>query len=256
MATGIHVVSPSRWAVRWWHSRAGAKLLGELAVLALMLLAYKEIRSLVAAETPLAFANADQVLRLERWLHIGNEAALQQLVLPHELLVKALNRYYVNAHLLTAIAFVVWAYVRHGDGYAHVRRVAVGSTAIALVIHVLYPLAPPRMLPGFVDTMAVWGPNSYGSRGLGPVANQFAAMPSVHFAWAVLIAYGIVRLSTGRYRWLAVAHPVLTLVAIVLTANHYWLDAVVAGVILAFTFVVEAWVVNLTHARQRVGVYT
>jgi hypothetical protein len=99
-------------------------------------------------------------------------------------------------------------------------------TFLGLVGHALYPLAPPRMLDGFVDTARVFGPSSYGDGGAyGGLANQFAAMPSLHFAWAVIVAWGVWRFSASHWRFLGVAHPILTLAAIVLTANHYWIDA-------------------------------
>ena len=91
--------------------------------------------------------------------------------------------------------------------------------ASALVIHVLYPLAPPRKYAdlGFVDTARLLGPNSYGKGNVfGGVANQFAAMPSLHFGWAVLVAWGVIHYTRRRVRWLAVLHPTLTLAAVVL----------------------------------------
>jgi hypothetical protein len=109
---------------------------------------------------------------------------------------------------------------------------------------VVFPLAPPRMMPGFIDTMAVFGPNSYADDRVASLANQYAAMPSVHFAWAVLIAYAVVRCSRSPLRWLIVVHPVMTLAAIILTANHYWLDAAVALLVLAITFVAEQRVIG------------
>jgi hypothetical protein len=85
------------------------------------------------------------------------------------------------------------------------------------------------MLDGYVDTIARYGPAIYDGRSaVGKMANQFAAMPSLHFGWAVLVAYGVVRALHTRCRWLIVLHPMITLAAIVITANHYWLDALVA----------------------------
>jgi hypothetical protein len=130
-----------------------------------------------------------------------------------------------------------------------VRWLIVGSTALALVLHAVYPLAPPRMLPGFVDTMARFGPNAYASSAVASLANQHAAMPSVHFMWAVIVAYGVVRAARTPYRWIAVAHPVLTLLAIVATANHYLLDAVVGGVLLGIVLTSETAIARALERR-------
>jgi hypothetical protein len=113
------------------------------------------------------------------------------------------------------------------------RNWLMGVTATALAIHVAFPLAPPRMLAGFVDTLDVFGPDIYPADHTQSVANQFAAMPSLHFGWSVIVAAGFVMVVRNRWRWLALAHPVITLLAIVATANHYWLDAAVAGLLVA-----------------------
>ena len=110
----------------------------------------------------------------------------------------------------------------------------IALTGTALVVHIVFPLAPPRMFPqwGFVDTMAAFGPNAYAGAS-GDLVNQFAAMPSLHVGWAALIAYVVHR--TGP-RWLAAvaaAHVVVTVLVVVVTANHYWLDGIVALALLA-----------------------
>ena len=201
----------------------------EAAVLAGLFLAYKAVRLAVAGRVEAAFANADHVLALERDLHLAVEHGLQKLVLHSTGLVVALNRYYVSMHFMTMAIFLLWLFFAHRDAYPHVRRLLVASTAIALCVHALFPLAPPRMLPGFVDTMARYGPNAYASVQVRALANQHAAMPSVHFMWAVIIAYGFIVASSSRFRWVAVVHPALTFFAIVATANHFWLDAAVGG---------------------------
>jgi hypothetical protein len=103
-------------------------------------------------------------------------------------------------------------------------------TAAALVLHLLFPLAPPRMLAatGLVDTARVYGPSVYGSPATDSLSNQFAAMPSLHFGWALMVAVGLIVATRSRWRRLWLLHPALTLLVIVGTANHYWLDAIVA----------------------------
>src|ERR1700748_2978520 len=98
------------------------------------------------------------------------------------------------------------------------------TTFFCLVIQLL-PVAPPRMLPGFVDTAMLYNQSVYAG---GLAADQLSAMPSVHVAWAVLVGWGVVHVSTSRWRWAAVVHPVLTILIVVATANHYWADGIVA----------------------------
>jgi hypothetical protein len=193
---------------------------------------YRQIRFLTRNDTDEAFANARRVLDVERGWFVS-ERTVQALALRSETVVGFLNRYYVGVHFPITILFVLWLLVRHPGWYRSIRNWLMGVTAAALAIHVVYPLAPPRMVGGFVDTLDVFGPDIYPADHTQSVANQFAAMPSLHFGWSVIVAAGFVVVIRNRWRWLALAHPVITLAAIVATANHYWLDAAVAGVLVA-----------------------
>jgi PAP2 superfamily protein len=223
---------------KWWHSRLGAPLLLEIVIVVSLLLIYKAARLLAEGDHRIAVQHALQVIDIERALGVFNEENAQRLVIKSTAAIKFLNVYYLWAHFSVTIAMLVWLYVKKPLGYLSVRRVLVVVTALGLVGHALYPLAPPRLLDayghsfGFIDTALKFGPNSYGAKGTyGNLANQFAAMPSLHFAWAVVVAWGVVKFAKSRWRYLAVLHPVFTLLAIVLTANHYWIDAAV-GLIL------------------------
>jgi hypothetical protein len=218
---------------RWWQGRYGAQLAREVAVILALLLVYRLGRLLGREETSRAFDNAREVLSLENWLGIDTERAWQRIALDNLTLVRLLNRYYASVHFPATIAFLVFVYVKAPRLVPHIRYLFVSVTAAALVIHLAYPLAPPRMLDGYVDTIARYGPAIYQQSGVESVANQFAAMPSLHYGWAALVAYGVVRALRTRWRWLVVLHPAITLAAIVLTANHFWLDAVVAGALIA-----------------------
>jgi hypothetical protein len=219
---------------RFWDARYGGVLGREFVLLAVMLWLYKYVRFLMKDRTTAAFENARRILDWERWLGLAFEAPMQRLVLPYREVVVGLNRYYVSFHFIGTVVFLVWAFVRSIDDYRKLRRVLVVVTLLALAIHVAFPLAPPRMMPGFVDTMARFGPNPYNSAGVESFANQYAAMPSLHVGWSLIVAYGVIRIARAPYRWLILVHPIMTMAAVTLTANHYWLDGAVAAVLVGW----------------------
>ncbi len=209
----------------------------ELAIVVALLLLYKYGRFLGKGHVATAVHNAHDVIGLERSLGVFTEARLQDLVVTDTALIRFLNAYYLIAHVAVTAAAFVWLYVRHPSTYRRFRDVMIVITITGMTLHLLLPLAPPRMFPhlGFVDTAKVFGPASYGAGSpYKGFANQFAAMPSLHFGWALVIAWAVLLATTSRWRYLVLAHPVITLAAIVLTANHYWLDAVAATVLFVF----------------------
>ncbi|HKA95104.1 MAG TPA: phosphatase PAP2 family protein [Streptosporangiaceae bacterium] len=175
----------------------------------------------------------------ERVVHMPSETVIQRAFLPHPLLVQALNLYYAGLHFAVVIACLIWVFVRHRRQYPRVRTALVLFTVGALLIQFV-PVAPPRMLPadGMADTAVVYGQSVYGSVA-GFNADQLSAMPSVHIGWALLVALVLVELSRSRWRWLALAYPALTMLAVVVTANHYWLDGLAAALLLGLTLAVQ-----------------
>ncbi|MFF7858404.1 phosphatase PAP2 family protein [Streptomyces sp. NPDC007904] len=210
-------------------------LVRELLLVAGLLLAYKAGRRLTAGHTAEARRNGHGVWDLERALHLPGEGAVQSLLLHGDGLAQLANTYYAVVHFPATAAFLVWLYVRRPVHYLWARRVLAAVTAAALVLHLVFPLAPPRMLAvtGLVDTARVYGPSVYGPPETDQLSNQFAAMPSLHFGWALMVAIGLTAAARSRWRWLWALHPLLTLLVIVGTANHFWLDALVAAALLA-----------------------
>ncbi|MFH9550165.1 phosphatase PAP2 family protein [Streptomyces sp. NPDC017435] len=206
----------------------------ELLLVAGLFLVYKVGRQLAAGHTGEAFRNAHDVWHVERLLRLPAEGSVQSLLLHGDTLAEAANTYYATVHFPATLAFLIWLYLRRPAHYVWARRVLAAVTAAALVLHLVFPLAPPRMLAatGLIDTAHVYGPSVYGPPQTDHLSNQFAAMPSLHFGWALMVAIGLVVATRSRWRWLWLLHPLLTLLVIVGTANHYWLDAVVAGALL------------------------
>jgi hypothetical protein len=220
--------------VGWWRGRFGRRLITEAALLFSLLTLYRLGRYLGRDQVDVAFRHAREVLSGEHHLGIANERSFQDLLLDHRLVIGFLNRYYAMVHFPATVTFVVVAYVKGPEVYGRIRLVFISVTAVALAVQIAYPLAPPRMMSGFVDTIARYGPEIYSRPGVASVANQYAAMPSLHIGWALIVAYGMLQLTTRPWRWLGVLHALLTTIAVVATANHYWLDGLVAlGLVVA-----------------------
>ncbi|MCI3270883.1 phosphatase PAP2 family protein [Streptomyces cylindrosporus] len=206
----------------------------ELLLVAGLFLVYKFGRQLATGHTGEALHNARRVWDLERTLRLPGEGAVQSALLHSDTLVHIANTYYATVHFPATLAFLVWLYLRRPAHYVWARRVLAVVTSAALVLPFVFPLAPPRMLAatGLVDTAHVYGPSVYGPPSSDHLSNQFAAMPSLHFGWALMVAIGLIAATRSRWRWLWLLHPLVTLLVIVGTANHYWLDAIVATAML------------------------
>lgn|GEM_PF-507189 len=179
-----------------------------------------------------AFERARQIVRIEHDLRLPGEDRVQLLVTGHPLLTQGANWYYATVHFAALGVLLLWLFSRHRQRYPEVRNVLVLLTASSLLLQLL-PVAPPRLLPGYVDTAALYDQSVYGLSGIS--VDELGAMPSVHVGWALLIAWAVLRVSSSRHRWWVLAHPILTVAVVVVTANHWWLDGVVAGVLLALS---------------------
>jgi hypothetical protein len=210
----------------------------------------------------LALLHVDGAVNRGHWIwdfehrvHLPSELTVQHVVMHSSLLVQALNLFYATMHFPGMIAFLAWMFVRHRDRYPQVRNTMVLVTGAALAIQ-LVPVAPPRLTPGlgFVDTPMLYGQSVYAKVGTaGP--DQLSALPSVHVAWALLVALGVVLFSTSKWRWFILAHPFLTILAVVATANHWWLDGIVAAQLIGLAVVVERLLhAGLVGLRNRVGI--
>jgi hypothetical protein len=203
-----------------------------------------------AVGTSGAFSRALWIVRVERDWHLPSERDVQRLVVPHPLLAQACNLYYASMHFVSLGALLLWLFIRHRDRYPQVRNTIVLLTASCLLIQLL-PVAPPRLLPGlgFVDTAEQYGQSVYTAfKAVGP--DQLSAMPSVHVGWAVLVGLVVVSVSPSRWRWLVLLHPALTIFVVVATANHFWLDGIVAVALLALSMGVQ-WALRRAVAVAR-----
>lgn len=193
-------------------------------------------------------AHGRTVYDLEKALHIGNEADMARWLVDHPTIAHLANGFYATVHVPALIAFLVWLFVRHRDRYPRLRNTVAALTGACLVLH-WFPVAPPRMYPalGFVDVARTFGESVYGPVGQG-ISNQVSALPSLHAGWALIVAVGVIVASPSRWRWVIIAHPVLTMVVIAATANHWWLDSAAAAAVLGMVMAMQ-WALARSWAR-------
>tara|TARA_Y100000816_G_scaffold278976_1_gene250731 strand:+ start:232 stop:1113 length:882 start_codon:yes stop_codon:yes gene_type:complete len=203
-----------------------------LATFGLLWLGYSTVRRITADSTKIAAENAVNLVKFQDWMGFPNEATLQGWFIDSEVLIKIANTFYFVMHFPSMIVFLVWVMVRKIEWMPQVRASLCLATFSGLIIHLLFPLMPPRLMVsyGFIDTAKVFGPDPY-SLGIAKAANEFAAMPSLHVGWALLIALAAIRILKTPARWLMLLHPILTTIVVVVTANHFWLDIIVGAIL-------------------------
>ena len=205
----------------------------ELALVVAGGLVYYLIRGAVIDRAAEAFARAGDLIDLERRLGIFWEPAMQDWILGSRALIDLSNAVYFWLHMPPIVVLAVWLFWRKRDIYRLTRNAFLGSAVVALVCYAALPVAPPRFFPelGFVDTMALYSEASYQAQEVGVFVNPYAALPSLHFGWALLLGLAMwLARPRGRWAWAFAAGAVLIVggqgVAIVLTGNHFILDAV------------------------------
>jgi len=209
-----------------------AAIFREASIIAVLYSAWQLAGRLSLEDVDGAYRRAESIWDFQRAIGLPDEAAWQAAILSHEWLVKAANIYYGGAHVPGMGIFLVWLFFQHREHFGRWRNALALMTAVCLVIQLL-PVAPPRFIDRFdmVDTGIAYGQSVYGTFG-STVAGQLQAMPSLHVGWAVLVGLACVRLGRPLAATVGAAHAALTAWVVVVTANHYWLDGIVAAAIL------------------------
>lgn len=222
------------WALlRWLRPAAKAVPYAREAGLIILLYALWQFAGTLSGPGDVAALDRGQsIWNAERDVHLLSEHTVQGWLLPHPLLVQGANLYYDTMHFTLMIIFLFWLFIWHRDAYPRWRTTLALLTASSLLIQ-LIPVAPPRMVSalGMVDTAERYGQSVYGSIG-GFQPDQVSAMPSVHVGWSLLIAVCVMSVSSSRWRYLILIHPVTTVFVVVATGNHYWGDGIVAAALL------------------------
>ncbi len=204
----------------WW----------ELVIVLWLYFLYDIINNLSPVSRVNAFAHAEDILQLERTLRIDIERSMNEWMVGRDLLGSFLANFYNLAHIWLTLAVIVFLWWKRRPLYADLRNALVLFNLIGFLVFWVYPVAPPRMLDGYVDIVETSGAiSSFHSGTLAGAANQFAAMPSLHIAWAIWCVVAVHRsLHSRRWRVAIWVHLALTCIAVVATANHFVLD-IVAG---------------------------
>ena len=238
--------------LRWWR---------EILYILAFYLIYSVIRNTqgsAAVSVGHAMGNALEIIRLERALGLYHEQAVQHAFLGSRMFIEFWNLFYGSFHFVVTAAALVLLFRRFPARYRRWRNTLAFATTFALIGYATYPLMPPRLLPasyGYVDTLKTFGSLwSFDSGAVAKVSNQYAAMPSLHFAWATWCALVLVPLARSWWaKALAAVYPLCTLFAIVVTANHFVLDGagglVVLGAGVAIGFPLAARVERQVSAR-------
>lgn len=214
-----------------------------------------------------ALGNAVSLVDIERFSGLFFEHRVQDLALGFTPIVIAANWWYGVMHFAVTAAVFVWLFRRHRADYPRWRNTFAISSVLTLGIQALWPATPPRLLDGaahaprFVDALSTFS-SLWSFSSTGGVANQYAAMPSMHIAWAVIVACVVIpRTSRRSVRVCAAVYPVITTLAIMITGNHYIIDAIGAVAIVAVGYglarAVERWrSAPIAFRRQQAGLGT
>ncbi len=235
MRDRIDVVTSSGW-------RRLPGLAHQLLLVAGAVLLYFGVRGRTEGSRDLAIDNANDLLGLERAIGLDIEAAAQALILPHDWALMAVNWIYIWGHWPVIAATLVWLYRTRPLDYLLLRNALFLSGAIGLVIFVTYPVAPPRLLPsGYVDTVTELS-TSYRVLQPPSLVNKYAALPSLHVGWNLLIGLAVYRTNANRLaKVFCVVSPVAMVAAVVLTGNHYVIDAILGAVVALTGLALALW---------------
>jgi hypothetical protein len=217
-----------RWLPNGW-----LDAIRQLALFAGAYYVYRIVRGFVDGQAGLAFENARTLVDFERSLGLFFEPAMQSWARGEEWLLWCANWMYVNSHFVVTTTFLIWLYIARNFAYYYVRNMFMVAMGLALAGYLAYPTAPPRFLPewGFTDSVAAFvGEGAENSANV--LYNPFAAVPSMHVAFALMIAVPAVMLVRNRLlKALWAVYPLVVTFVVMVTANHFWMDAVLGAMV-------------------------
>jgi membrane-associated phospholipid phosphatase len=241
------------WKVGGWLPHGYGDAGRQLGLFVLAELTYELVRGLADGARAEAFVNGANVIALQKSLHTFFEPDFQALFLDHRWVLDFANFVYMNSHFVVTTSFLVWLYIFRNQHFYFVRNMFLVAMGLAVIGYALLPTAPPRLFPqeGFVDTITQYAQVNHDSGLVKVFINPYAAIPSMHCAFALMI--GVTGALIARHRLTQIAwaiYPLLVLWVVIVTANHFWLDAA-AGYVVAILSALAAREV-LARARPTV----
>ena len=220
-------------------ARVVAAFAQETALISFLYMLWRLARQLPLLHEDGALERGRWIYDVQNALHLPSELAMERWLVQHRWLAELTVDYYATVHVPGLLAFLVWLWVRHRDRYPRWRNALAITTGFCLFIRFIR-VAPPRLMPelGFWDLSAQMGRDIYGPVGTG-ASDQFAAMPSIHVAWACIVAFGIWHCAESRWRIIGPLHLVFTFWAVMATANHWWLDGLVAVALVVVALLID-----------------
>jgi membrane-associated phospholipid phosphatase len=230
-----------------WLPKGGSDALVQLSLFVMADILYETVRGIAESNPAVAFSNARAIVNLEQSTGLFFEQGLQAWAMGQRLLIDMANFMYVNSHFVMTTGALVWLYLRHNDRFYFVRNMFMVAMGLALVGYVLLPTAPPRFFPelGFVDTISYYVNVKHDSGLVALFFNPYAAVPSMHVAFALLIsvpALLVVRRRVAKVLW--GAYPLLVAFVVIVTGNHWFMDAVAGAVVAGTSALVAAHVLS------------
>jgi membrane-associated phospholipid phosphatase len=238
-----------------WLPKGGADAIAQLGIFVLADLLYETVRGVAESNEAVPFQNARSIVSTEKTFHFFVEQSVQSWAMGHRFLIDFANFMYVNSHFVITTSALVWLYLRHNDRFYFVRNMFVVAMGFALVGYLLMPTAPPRFFPelGFVDTIAYYVNVKHDSGFVSLFFNPYAAVPSMHVAFALLIsmpAMLIVRRKVFKALW--AIYPLVIAFVVVVTGNHWVMDALAGAAVAAASAIVSLRVLS----RLRPGAWS
>jgi hypothetical protein len=230
-----------------WLPKGGSDAIAQLGIFVLADLLYETVRGVAESNEAVPFENARTIVDTEKSLHIFFEQGLQDWAMNHRFLIDFANFMYVNSHFVITTTALVWLYLRHNDKFYFVRNMFVVAMGLALMGYLLLPTAPPRFFPelGFVDTIAYYVNVQHDSGLVTLFFNPYAAVPSMHVAFALLIAVPavlIVKHMVTKVLW--ALYPLVVTFVVIVTGNHWVMDAFAGAAVAATAAIVSARVLS------------
>jgi membrane-associated phospholipid phosphatase len=229
--------------------------LRQVSLFVLAYVGYELVRGLVGVGGPRPFSDATRIIDLERSLHVFAEPTIQSWATSHaRWLLDIADWIYLNAHIVLTAATLLFIYLRRNDSFYFVRNMFMIAMLLALVGYCLYPTAPPRLMPqwGFSDSIRQFTGINAEQGAAGLLINPYAAVPSMHVCFALMIAMPASRLvHSSVARWLWRVYPLLIAFVVVVTGNHYFTDVVLG----ALTAAASATLAQQLLARARPDVW-